>query len=69
MDFKLKHLTLKSQVIQILKQDKKARTDYFWLCLLVWIKQDAIKFNFEKNLSTGFQGSPKPNVLYEPSFR
>ncbi len=44
MDFKLKHNTLKQKVLSILKSDKQARHDYFWLCLLVWIKQDAIKF-------------------------
>jgi len=43
-DFKLKHLTLKNMVTQILKQDKLARKDYTWLLLLTWIKQGAIKF-------------------------
>lgn len=44
MDFKFKHTTCKEIVKQILRQDKKARKDYSWLLLLVWIKQGAIKF-------------------------
>jgi len=40
----LKHLTLKQKVLSIVKQDKLARKDYFWLCLLVWIKSNNIKF-------------------------
>ena len=43
-DFKLKHTTLKEQVKQILRQDIQSRSDYTWLSIMIWIKQDAIKF-------------------------
>ena len=41
--FKYKHDTLKSKVLQLLKQDKYARKDDFYLCLLTWIKSGHIK--------------------------
>lgn len=42
-DFKYKHETLKSKVLQLLKQDKYARKDDFYLCLLTWVKSGHIK--------------------------
>ena len=43
MDFKLKHNTVKSRVLSILRQDKYARKDDFYLCLLTWVKSGHIK--------------------------
>jgi hypothetical protein len=41
--FKFQHETLKSRVLSILRGDKQARKDDFWLCLMIWIKSDNIK--------------------------
>lgn len=43
MDFSLKHKTIKSSVLSILKSDKLARKDDFWLSLMFWIKHGHIK--------------------------
>ena len=43
MDFKKKHLTVKSKVLSILRSDKQARKDDFWLMLLYYVKSGHIK--------------------------
>lgn len=42
-DFALKHNTLKSKVLQVLRQDKYTRKDDFYLCLKIWILSNHIK--------------------------
>jgi len=42
-EFNKKHITLKQIVKDILKHDKQARKDYFYLCLLVWLKSNQIQ--------------------------
>lgn len=38
IDFNLKHNTVKQRVLSILREDKYARKNDFYLCLLYWIK-------------------------------
>ena len=46
-DFSLRHETVKNRVLSLLKFDKYARRNDFYLCLLYWIKSGMISVNVD----------------------
>lgn len=60
MLFDTKHKTVKAKVQSILRKDKYARKNYFYLCLLYWVQNGDITMNIDFK---DFEKITKPETI------
>ena len=60
MTFNTKHTTVKEKVRSILRKDRYARKNYFYLCLLYWVQNGDIQMNIDFK---DFKSITKPETI------